>query len=115
MMCWRNLPLINNVGVFLQNRICRENVAFHERKVIANANTRTSSEGQIRGARQSLLAFRCEALRIKHLRVWEVFRAPVQSVRGKHQIHESLKRWRTRRTGPCFQKSSMPNWRVAQM
>src|SRR5712691_12738696 len=44
---------------------CEEQVTFHHGKVIADADAGTSTEGQISVARQSLLVFWGEALRVK--------------------------------------------------
>jgi hypothetical protein len=57
-----------------------QQLALHHGEVIANADAWTCAERQVRITGQLFLPFRCEALGIKLLRLWEVFLATVQGL-----------------------------------
>src|SRR5258708_4709844 len=61
-----------------------EQLAFHQREVVTDADTRPNPEGDVGVARQLLLTLRGEACGIEHLRLREVFWSAVQGI-GRDQ------------------------------
>ncbi len=60
-----------------------QQVALHHSKVQADTDARACTEWHVSVTGQLFLSFRCEALRIKSLRLREVFLPPVQGIRSE--------------------------------
>src|SRR6266516_6312215 len=59
---------------------------LHHSKMIANADTRTSSKRQVGVARKTLFILWCEALRVKLFRLREVVWATMQCIGANHHV-----------------------------
>jgi hypothetical protein len=57
-----------------------EQLSLHKREMVANADARTGSEGNVRVPGELLLACGREAFRIENLRLRKVFRAAMQCI-----------------------------------